>query len=345
MATATTTTNAKPAQFNLGPLTTPFVAPSYCNDVISKCDNCTYGWLAQTCDGDGRKSQIDDSACWPPTAFYARSTSQPFAGWGFYSPGTICPSGYTPSCSSTAGQADPQAFDFQFSLSLLETAVGCCPTGFTCTHTWDSNIQTCLAILSSTSIRTGICNGQGATSVAYMYKTLPSTISTTVSLSDGTDFITSSSVIDKYTVYAPLFQLVHKSSDLTGSPTVSTATILPTSTSNTTGGDSSQDATDRIPTSVAVGIGIGGTSGFIILLVLAYYTLRWKRKRDANSNSQIYPPPKSDSNVEGLLSTDFTLTYLELSGQARSELSAQTPGSRELSGHSRPVELANWPQR
>ncbi|KAF2998383.1 hypothetical protein E8E14_000902 [Neopestalotiopsis sp. 37M] len=334
MAVSTSTSAVTQAEFNLGPLTTQFVAPSYCQEVIAKCDDCPSGWLAQKCDGGGHKSQEDDSACWPPTATYARSATQPFLGWGFYSPGTICPSGYTPSCSSTAGQDGLQAFYFQFSLASLETAVGCCPTGFACAHAWDLSTQTCAATFSSTSIRTGSCNGRGDVSIAYMYKTSPFTINTTVSLADGDSV--SSSVIDKYTVYAPLIQLVHKSSDLTD-----TSSLSPTTLSTHTEEPSPQYNRNQLSTGVAVAIGIGGTAAFIVLLLLAYFAWRRKQRKNTDSAAHPNPAPKSSSNAEAIVSTDFNLTYWELSGQARSELSAHEPGPRELPSDPQPIELAN----
>lgn len=50
----------------------------------------------------------------------------PFRGWGFYSPGLVCPHGYTSACTATAG-GDAQ-WPVQFEMLEGETAVGCCPT-------------------------------------------------------------------------------------------------------------------------------------------------------------------------------------------------------------------------
>lgn len=209
--------------------------------------------------------------------------------------------------------------------------------GFTCTHTWSPAIQTCVAAFSSTSIRTGSCNGQGDVSIAYMYMTLPLTLSTSMSFADGDNV--SISTIDKFTAYAPLIQLVHKSSDLTGIPSVST-TILSTHTDE----PSPQYNRNQLSTGVAVAIGIGGTAAFIILLLLAYFAWRRKRRNNTDSAAHSTPAPKPSSNDQAILSTEFNLTYWELSGQARSELSAQERGPQELHSDSQPIELAHLPR-
>ena len=54
------------------------------------------------------------------------STGVALNGWGFYSPGIQCPSGYATSCVATEGVVG--GFNFQFGLLPSETAIGCCPT-------------------------------------------------------------------------------------------------------------------------------------------------------------------------------------------------------------------------
>src|ERR1700712_444113 len=118
MATATSLSTSSPTRRNLGPLTTTFKAPDYCNNIVvnSNCPACDYGWQAQTCANRG-VVPVDDSACWPVrTADPPTITGGPaLHGWGFYSPGIICPSGYTSACASTVGQ--DEGFDFQFRLT------------------------------------------------------------------------------------------------------------------------------------------------------------------------------------------------------------------------------------
>ena len=92
---------------------------------------------------------------------------------------------------------------------------------------------------------------------------------------------------------------------------------------------------------MAVAIGIGGTAAFIVLLLLAYFAWRRKQRKNTDSAAHPNPAPKSSSNAEAIVSTDFNLTYWELSGQARSELSAHEPGPRELPSDPQPIELAS----
>jgi hypothetical protein len=206
--------------------------------------------------------------------------------------------------------------------------------GFACAHAWDMFTQTCAATFSSTSIRTGSCNGRGDVSIAYMYKTLPFTLRTTMSSADGDNV--SISTIDKYTVFAPLIQLVHRSSDLTDTSSLSTTTL-----STHTEEPSPQYNGNQLSTGVAVAIGIGATAALIILLLLAYFAWRRKRRKNTDSATHSNTTPQSSSNAQATVSTDFNLTYWELSGQARSELSAQEPGPRELPSDSQPIELAS----
>jgi hypothetical protein len=127
-ATAATTTRHNA----LGPLTTVFTADPTCMTLMFRecgsSDVCT-GWLAQTCTSDlaGTTTSYGPSnefACFPPLT--SGTVTETYGGWGFYSPGLSCPSGYTSACSATAGATG--SFQFEYPLVLGETAVGCCPT-------------------------------------------------------------------------------------------------------------------------------------------------------------------------------------------------------------------------
>jgi hypothetical protein len=74
----------------------------------------------------------DATACWPPATTgppTARSSLRDwnFGGWGFYSPGLVCPGGYTSACSAIANQTAALGWDVEYSMLAGETAVGCCP--------------------------------------------------------------------------------------------------------------------------------------------------------------------------------------------------------------------------
>jgi len=117
-------------QTNLGPLTTTFNPPILCGVFIEGCLDCGYGWQAQTCYATTFGSYTsygvrDDPNCWPPRTTGISTPDGPLYGWGFYSPGLVCPMGLTRACSATGGGSS--GWPLQFSLLEQETAVGCCP--------------------------------------------------------------------------------------------------------------------------------------------------------------------------------------------------------------------------
>lgn len=141
----------------LGPLTTIFTPPTSCGNLCFSSVGTKYmtGWRGQSCLStflNGMVSfgplkseiapkspsppstrakvllivQVDATQCWPPTTAGASYPSLPFYGRGFYSPGLVCPHGYTSACTATANAlAD---WPVQFEMLEGETAVGCCPT-------------------------------------------------------------------------------------------------------------------------------------------------------------------------------------------------------------------------
>ena len=76
------------------------------------------------------------SFCWPPVSSSLSMVSQTndFGGFGFYSPGYVCPEGYVAACTAVSlsvGQIVPSVtgnFSFHFLLQGGETAYGCCPS-------------------------------------------------------------------------------------------------------------------------------------------------------------------------------------------------------------------------
>jgi hypothetical protein len=111
----------------LGPLTTVWTPPVTCTAMIPLCDNCQVGYMAQKCDADivGAGPVRDNTACWPPVLAKHASPTHPFNGWGFYSPGIHCPTGYTSACTTEYQKRGD--WPAQFSLVEGETAIGCCP--------------------------------------------------------------------------------------------------------------------------------------------------------------------------------------------------------------------------
>ncbi|KAI1275006.1 hypothetical protein F5Y07DRAFT_189547 [Xylaria sp. FL0933] len=84
---------------NLGPLTT-----NTCTEVIQECGDCDVGWAAQTCID---ATVTDNTDCWPPRAGNVPNTSGAVLGWGIYSPGIVCPGGFTPAAGATQGGFSP----------------------------------------------------------------------------------------------------------------------------------------------------------------------------------------------------------------------------------------------
>ena len=106
----------------LGPLTTAWSMPDACTVYVPACATCTKAYRGQQCKGTVAGS--DGADCWPPVTVRETPKSN-FFGWGFYSPGLACPTGYTSACTAQyGGRAE---WEIQFTLVPGETAVGCCP--------------------------------------------------------------------------------------------------------------------------------------------------------------------------------------------------------------------------
>jgi hypothetical protein len=110
----------------LGSLYTTYTAPSSCYDLLVPSGYGIKGWMGQECSDGAFNGMLDATTCWPPTTAGAVLPTYPFGGRGFYSPGLVCPSGYTTACMATAeGQAD---WPIEYAMTKGETAAGCCPT-------------------------------------------------------------------------------------------------------------------------------------------------------------------------------------------------------------------------
>ena len=119
---------------SLGPLTTSLLLPEECsiNGAHGNSGTLFSFYQGQGC---SLSTILDTSSCWPPMAPSLTAHSAPFKGYGFYSPGLVCPSGYTTACTSALlsnGADSPvtsgKTFSFQYPLEPGETAIGCCPT-------------------------------------------------------------------------------------------------------------------------------------------------------------------------------------------------------------------------
>ncbi|KAI1769039.1 hypothetical protein GGR53DRAFT_461829 [Hypoxylon sp. FL1150] len=275
MATATLST------IILGPLTTTWTPPPACTVVVAACSTCTYGWAAQSC--PGTSSVTDDPSCWPPrmSGAYTPPASNPLLAWGIYTPGSICPQGYSAACSYDGG-ARTGDFEFDFSPRKTETVNGCCPTYVTSKA---APVLTCALVLTSATDAIPTVTCESGTSAAYDYLTVPfAAIDTSRIVS-----------ISTFTVLAPLFQLVHQiSTSPSTSTSTSTSTTVATSTSSQQNLLPSQTATPSanpseaqgLSTGAKAGIGCGIGLGAIILGAVAFYVCRY-RKRKVEGDSEV----------------------------------------------------------
>ncbi|KAF2239492.1 hypothetical protein EV356DRAFT_499639 [Viridothelium virens] len=290
---------------NLGPLTTTFTPPESCDTPMTQTgDDVPEMRLAQSCI-TGRT--LDDPSCWPLPLNNVYGTN-PLNGYGIYSPGYICPFGFTSACSQSVGTlsdrtATLRSFLFQYPLTGAEHGVGCCPSGYSCTYINidDYLIQTCRAAPYSFSYSAIICDADPGNS--FILDGNPITVHTpsyNTSVPLQTTEISFKSGLADYTMFAPLIQLVYQASDLPGfhSPYLSSSlTKYGSSTINST--ESNPIATDVHSTSGSriAGIVIGALSGLSYLIVLVWFSLWWrrrKRRKGSSDSSAVREWPKAE---------------------------------------------------
>ncbi|KAI0870089.1 hypothetical protein GGS24DRAFT_511232 [Hypoxylon argillaceum] len=252
------------ARTNLGPLTTPFSYPAHCTAAVGDCSSCNVFWQAQTCSNNGFNSQgvQDDPQCWPARQNPNLSTGVALNGWGFYSPGISCPSGYATSCVAT-GSVDG-GFPFQFPLLDSETAAGCCPTGFYCRHEpLVGQPQTCYSVVTTGSFPVVGCSS--GTSNDFHYYNVPATVTQTIE-SPGTSLTTT---------------LI---SAMTTSTMGSTITIPESLSSQSP--SPSPSAGVGLSSGAKAGVGVGaGIGGLLILAAIIFFCVR--RRRASNPASEL----------------------------------------------------------
>ncbi|KAI9694240.1 MAG: hypothetical protein M1820_009098 [Bogoriella megaspora] len=341
---------AAPSRTILAPLTTVFTPPPSCtslfnalvNDTISsdggftslfgppvlsifaaqgvKC-NSTFDFVADDTDillklGSVVNPLGNDFDCWPPaTQSSLTSLASLRTGAGFYSPGLLCPSGYTTACTAqgmnntlVVQSTLEKPFNFQFPLLPDETAAGCCPTGFGCwvVNPDGVNYQTCVSQAIGGSITTHQCyqvGGSHSLAVSTTTVTLPapmtwtssgdealpeSTTSETVALTNSAA-TTYTSNFPVVTVLAPMIQLNYKASDLT----LATSTATNSSTSNTREPKQESPATEIMALGIAVPIAAIAIAA--LLATFFFYRRRHRRFRALRQNGQAYEKPELEA--------------------------------------------------
>ncbi|KAI8663117.1 ADH-N domain-containing protein [Fusarium sp. Ph1] len=240
----------------LGPLTTTFTQPSSCRDLVGLCETCHAAFQGQSC---GQMGAQDNPSCWPPTSAGAPSPTHPLRGWGIYSPGIVCPSGHTSACTAIAG--GNSEWLVQFSMKAGETAVGCCPTGYSCANNYGN---TCVVGPTSTVVSTVIC--EGGTSGSFSQLTIRDT--------------TTSS---PYAFFAPMIQINWQPSDIIASSTswqTKSTSTLPASGTSTANSPSSAGG----PSPSLIG-GVCAAAIIFIGLIVSVIFILFRRYRSKKSQS------------------------------------------------------------
>ncbi|KAI1735109.1 hypothetical protein F4680DRAFT_435998 [Xylaria scruposa] len=244
---------------NLGPLTTATWTYS-CTEVIQQCGNCDEGWAAQTCMSG---VVTDNKYCWPPTAANVPPTSGALIGWGVYSPGIVCPGGYTSAAAATHGGTSD--FDFQFPLTAGETAIGCCPKGGFSPILDVNSRQTCVQFKPTTSFLVGSCGNNGP---AYTPFTVGGTLNSTT--------------YNSFSVSAPFFQAVYQASDLPASSTHTQSSSSSGSSGSSTSNSPAPKPSDNsraLSTGATAGIAIGSILAAILVATAGFCFWRMRKKQ------------------------------------------------------------------
>ncbi|KAG8407239.1 hypothetical protein J3458_020728 [Metarhizium acridum] len=288
----TPTTTVPPGlTLNLGPLTTTFAPPGNCTSLtlgyyghrVSMSMNVTTvlqwnrGYECPTTYGGSLFQLI--SSCFPERYGPAYNNIQDWRGpdavWPLYSPGLLCPSGYTTGCTmvySPPGATQPIQTSFPTTtstyptvstwsiLSKGQTAHGCCPSGFRCYAPY-----TCISTPPLSATVTADMS-QGCPS-----KSMNRTTSTQLISSDIWPF-----------VFAPQVVLVR------GNDTATAAASGSSGPSTTSSASGDGDARGGLSTATKAAI---GTALPLILIVLAlagyvFYRRRSRSKAEAGAASE-----------------------------------------------------------
>ncbi|KAI0969051.1 hypothetical protein F4678DRAFT_440787 [Xylaria arbuscula] len=312
---------------NLGPLTTNTFTYT-CTEVIQECDDCDVGWAAQTCiDG----VVTDNTDCWPPRATNVPKTSGAVLGWGIYSPGIVCPGGFTPAAGATHGGSSD--FDFQYPLTAGETAIGCCPKGGFSPIQDPNGKQTCVQFKPTTSFLVGSCGTDGPT---YTPFSVGGTLNSTQ--------------YNSFSVSAPFLQVVYQASDLpetssTPSSTTSTSSAPSTTSQPNDPSSGNSSKSSGLSTGATAGIAIGVILGVIIIATAAFCIWRTRRRRQASPPQGVqfvpseFKPFAAGSAAQGQNNTGGLARHHGAVPSGFVEVNPNHPA--ELAGRPRPVELGS----
>jgi hypothetical protein len=246
----------------------------------------------------------DDTNCWPTATSYPPRSKPALSGLGFYSPGLSCPTGYTSACTAISDSTarpvptpGPINGAFQFPLVAGETAIGCCPTGYTCGTYPGYGFQGCHQVVSSTTVDALTCgNNKGSASLIGNLQV---------------PFTTEGKTITTVDVWAPLVQINWQSTDLPSSTeATSTASTLST-TAPTTSTPLSSSAAQTSPTPTpSKGLAMSTIAGIIVAVIIillcaiSLLVYLWLRKRHLQKPTRFDAANPSSANDNTPSSSD-----------------------------------------
>ncbi|KAI0154754.1 hypothetical protein GGR57DRAFT_95525 [Xylariaceae sp. FL1272] len=237
----------------LGGRCTLFSGPTYCPAYVTSDATTTY--TTRYCTTDLSYWYAGNNACWP--------TAPAITSHGYYSPGLICPSGWTDVYRETAGSYS--SFRPYYALSENETAMGCCPSSYTATDWSDS--QWCFKTYTEASL-----------SALYCFNTMTQSISTLPWTWSSAQYTTTYDVL---VLSAPLLQLNYRASDLSNALPSSTSAPLSVATGT---------YSPSVGTKAGVGAG-AGIGGLALLSGAVFFIRRYRQRRGAGvaqeANTQV----------------------------------------------------------
>ena len=142
-------------------------------------------------------------------------------------------------------------------------------SGYTCGYipNGDASAQTCVSEVSTGEFLAIQCYGSKR---VVTQQTIPASVAASETVT--TSYATPDVIVRTMTIRAPLFQIIHKSTDLPKS------TELPKSTSTISTTQTSQPGTS-LSVGAKAGIGVGAAAGGLILIGAALFLLCWRRKK------------------------------------------------------------------
>nr|POE77823.1 hypothetical protein CFP56_09466 [Quercus suber] len=268
----------------LGPLTTVFTSPAFClgNVAVATYPVDPYVWAFPNQQCVDETDFYFATKCWPSLSFPVLvDMGLSVAKWGYYSPGIACPSGYYSAGSATASGSSN--FVPTYSITMGETAVGCCPESYTLAHgqcrSSASTIHSGRTCVNSTF--TDFATEAVPTLVTATFHSEPYTtaVSSAVYIADYIEIRWQSS--DRLSTITPT---AISSATMSPAPAATSTAVMSTSTSSP-----SAAAISPTPQSIDAKIAIATVVPLALLAVCAVLSFYWQRRSSKGKQaSDIY---------------------------------------------------------